>query len=157
MTSEQHDSYFRSLTFTQAIPKLAEVGVEGRRDVVRKASTKQSGLLGSRWTSHGERERHNADGHNFGVKIFQLCLVFSSLLHANLEQPFRNLTNKVRGKYFYKEVFLPLYHYPCVCYSCMRLYYCAVMIRHMRIQHMWCIHIVGSKTTTVWKNLRFIL
>ena len=37
-----------------------------------------------------------------------------------LSNPFRTLTNKVRGIYFYKEV-------------CVRLYYCVVMIRHMRI------------------------
>ena len=41
-----------------------------------------------------ERERHNADGHKFGVKIFQICLVSSSLSHANLEQPFRTLAIK---------------------------------------------------------------
>ena len=42
----------------------------GRRDVVGKASTQKS-LLQGRLSSHEERERHNADGHNFGVKIFQ--------------------------------------------------------------------------------------
>ena len=35
--------------------------------------------LGLRLSSPGERERCNADGHNFGVKIFQLCSVSSSL------------------------------------------------------------------------------
>ena len=50
--------------------------------------------LGLRLSSPGERERHNADGHNFGVKIFQLCSVSSSLSHANLEQPFRTLAIK---------------------------------------------------------------
>ena len=54
----------------------------------------------------GERERHNADGHNFRVKIFQLCSVSSSLSHANLEYSFSNPCNKVSGKYFYKEVFM---------------------------------------------------
>ena len=34
--------------------------------------------LGLRLSSPGERERHNADSHNFGVKIFQLCSVSSS-------------------------------------------------------------------------------
>ena len=33
-----------------------------------------------------------------------------------LSNPFRNLTNKVRGKIFYKEVFLRLF--ACVVYSC---------------------------------------
>ena len=40
--------------------------------------------LGLRLSSPGEQERHKADGHNFGVKIFQLCSVSSSLSHANL-------------------------------------------------------------------------
>ena len=95
---------FRSVEFDE--PVVRRVGLErgDRRDVVRKASTQQAPRL--RLSSHGERERHNADGHNFGVKIFQLCSVSSSLSHANFEQPFRNLTNKVRGKIFYKEVFL---------------------------------------------------
>ena len=65
-----------------------------RRDVVRKASNQQSGQPRLRLSSHGERERHNADGHNFGVIIFQLCSVSSSLSHANFEQPFRNLQIK---------------------------------------------------------------
>ena len=46
-------------------------------DVKRKASTQQT--PGLRLSSYGERERHNTDGHNFGVKIFQLCSVSSSL------------------------------------------------------------------------------
>ena len=36
-------------------------------------------------SSSGERERHNADGPKFEVKIFQLCSVSSSPSHANLE------------------------------------------------------------------------
>ena len=40
-----------------------------------------------------------------GSRYYSLCSVSSSLSHANLEQPFRNLTNKVRGKYICKEVF----------------------------------------------------
>ena len=42
-------------------------------------------IPGLRLSSHGERERHNADGHNFGVKIFQLISVSSSLSRANVE------------------------------------------------------------------------
>ena len=34
---------------------------------------------GLRLRSPRERERHNANGHNFGVKIFQLCSISSSL------------------------------------------------------------------------------
>ena len=40
-------------------------------------------LIGLR--SRGERKCHNVADHNFGVKIFQLCSVSSSLSHANLE------------------------------------------------------------------------
>ena len=50
-----------------------------------------------------------------------------------LSNPFRNLTNKVRGKIFYKEVFL---RPACVVYFCVFiivLNYCVVMIQHMRI------------------------
>ena len=78
--------------------------------------------LSARLSSHRERERHNDDGHNFGVQIFQLCLVSSSLSHANFEQPFRNLQIKMRGKIYYKEVFLRL---PCVRRLFLRLYHCA--------------------------------
>ena len=84
-------------------------------------------------SSHGERERHNADGHNFGVKIFQLCSFSVSLSHANLEQTLSNLTNKVGGKYFLKRslpasfslrhLLLRLYHRASV-------YYCVVMMLH---------------------------
>ena len=137
VTSELHDSYFRSMTITQAIPKKVEVThpnhqkleeiVEAWRRVHittwefegnirptnwtedswvpelswvecqletscdRESHTRPKGL---RLSSYGERERHNADGHNFGVKIFQLCSVSSSLSHAKLEQPFRTLQIK---------------------------------------------------------------
>ena len=66
----------------------------------RESHTRPKGL---RLSSHGERERHNADGHNFGVKIFQLCSVSSSLSQANFEQPFRNLQIKWEVKYFIKK------------------------------------------------------
>ena len=127
VTSELHDSYFRSMTITQAIPKIAEVTHPGRqiseevaeawrrfhipawefegniRPTNRTEEDKQfswsrrgarcSGesqhpgewTPGLRLSSHGERERHNADGHNLRVKIFQLYSVSSSLSHANFE------------------------------------------------------------------------
>ena len=62
--------------------------------------------LGLRLNSPGERERHNAEGYKFGVKILQLCSISSSLSQLNPSQPFRTLTNKVRGIYICKEVFL---------------------------------------------------
>ena len=80
---------------------------------------------GLRLSSPGERERHNADGHNFGVKIFQLCSVSSSLSHANLEQPFRTLAIKWEVNIFVKEVFLRLPS--SVVYYCVWLIYCVSM------------------------------
>ena len=63
-------------------------------------------VLGLRLSSPREQERHNVTVITVGSKYYSLCSVSSSLSHANLEQPFRTLTNKVRGKYIYKEVFL---------------------------------------------------
>ena len=49
--------------------------------------------LGLRLGSPGERERHNADGHNFGVKILQfmfgLQLPLSVKLHTTLSNPYK--------------------------------------------------------------------
>ena len=53
-----------------------------------------------------------------------------------LSNPFRNLTNKVRGRIFYKEVFLRL---PCVRPFFLRLYhrasvyYCVVVMLHEHV------------------------
>ena len=62
----------------------------------------------SGWASKRTRKTQR-DGHNSGVKIWSLCSVSSILSHANLQQPFRNPCNKVRGKYIWNEVFLRLY------------------------------------------------
>ena len=48
------------------------------------------------------------DGHNSGVKIWSLCSVSSTLSYANPWTTLSNPCNKVRGKYFSKEVFLRL-------------------------------------------------
>ena len=40
-----------------------------------------------------------------GSRNYSLCSVSSSLSHATLEQPFRTLTNKVRGKILLKKSF----------------------------------------------------
>ena len=71
----------------------------------RKSQNPGDWTLSAQWSSHRERERHNDDGHNFGVQIYQLYSVSSSLSHANFEQPFRNIQIKMRGKIYYKEVF----------------------------------------------------
>ena len=62
-----------------------------------------------RLNSPREQERHNVTVITVGSKYYSLCSVSSSLSHANPEQPFCTLTNKVRGKYICKEVFLRLY------------------------------------------------
>ena len=142
---------------TQLSSTSSRVAVGERRDVVGKATPDRGGprepqwslgtwevadknvadhpaewALGLRLSSPWEWERHNADGHNSGVKILQLCSNSNSLSHANLEYPFSNPCNKVRGKYFAKEVFLRLYH--CVCRLFLRLFiYCIVMMLHEHV------------------------
>ena len=69
--------------------------------------------LGFRLSSPGERERHNADGHNIWVKIFQLCSVSSSLSHVNLEQPLRTLAIKWEVNILLKKS-SSVCHYHCV-------------------------------------------
>ena len=59
--------------------------------------------LGPRLSSPIEQERHNVTVITVGSKYYSLCLVSSSLSHANPEQPFCTLTNKVRGKNIFLE------------------------------------------------------
>ena len=73
----------------------------------------------SGWASKRIRKTQR-DGHNCGVKIWSLCSVSSTLSLANLEQPFRTLAIKLRGKYNCKEVFR---RFPsCVLSSCVFLH-----------------------------------
>ena len=65
-------------------------------------------VLGLRLSSPGEQERHNTDGHNFGVKILQFLFGLQLPLTVKPHASFSNPCNKVRGKYFAKEVFLRL-------------------------------------------------
>ena len=80
--------------------------------------------LGLRLSSTKEREIHNVTVKTVGSRNYSLCSVSSSLSHATLEQPFRTLTNKVRGKVLLKKsscVFLPAsFITACVCYSLRR-------------------------------------
>ena len=74
---------------------------------------------GLRLSCPGERERHNADGHNFGVKISYVRSPAPSHIQT-LSNPFRTLAIKLEVN-IVKEV-------------CVRLFnYCVVMIRHMTI------------------------
>ena len=78
--------------------------------------------LGLRLSSPREQERHNVTVITVGSRYHSLCSISSSLSHATLEQPFRTLAIKWEVKYFYKEVFLRLYHYDaCVICSCVCL------------------------------------
>ena len=77
--------------------------------------------LGLRLSSPREQEKHNVTVITVGSKYYSLYSVSSSLSHANPTQPFWNLTNKVRGKYICKEVFLRLCHCVCLYYACVCL------------------------------------
>ena len=112
VTSKLHDSYFRLMTIKHAISKIewalnyyiaqsrqksSQLSSSASwRRCGRESHTRLKELSGAliELGSRGERERHNVADHNFGVKIFQLCSVSSSLSHANLEQPFQTLAIK---------------------------------------------------------------
>ena len=94
----------------------------GTREVADKMQqiTLQSEPLGLRLSSPREQERHNVTVITLGSKY---CSYVRSQLPLT-RKPWTTLSNpcnKVRGIYFYKEVFYRLYH--CVC-----LYYCVVMM-----------------------------
>ena len=121
------------------VPVELKIGRSWRRDVVRKATPgrrgpwealmnwgpekmlircnkgkptpQQSGPQGSGWSIRRTRKTQR-DGHKFGVKIFQLRSVSSSLSHANLEQSFWTLAIKWEANIFIKKSSC-LYH--CVC------------------------------------------
>ena len=64
------------------------------QDAVEKACTQQSGRLGLRLSSPGERERHNADGHKSGSQYIAVFVQSPTPLSHT------NVTNKVRGIFF---------------------------------------------------------
>ena len=82
-----------------------------------RESQQKAGPPGLQLSNPGERERHNADGHKSGVNMLQFCSVSNSLSHTNL-------SNKVRGIYFFKEVFtrLLLRQYVFCMYMCIYAY-----------------------------------
>ena len=67
------------------------------QDAVKKASTQQSVPLGSRLSSPGKRGRNTVMANRVGVNMLQFCSVSNSLSHTNL-------SNKVRGIFFWKTV-----------------------------------------------------
>ena len=133
VTSVLHDSYFRLMTIKHPILKIAWaikwalnyyiaqsrqkssswVAASWRRDVVGKATpgrrdTREIWWIGVRRTRKTQRGGHKVGGQNIAV-MFDLHLPLTVKPHTTFSNPW----NKVRGKYFYKEVFLRLY--PCVC------------------------------------------
>ena len=81
------------------------------------------------------------DGHNSGVKIWSLCSVSSTLSHANLEQPFRNLAINWEVNIFLKKsfcVFLLVSLSLCCCdaaWTCKWLYNSTP--HSPKLQHCW--------------------
>ena len=72
----------------------------------REGHTRPRGPSGTlmEWTpASGKQERHNVAVITVGSRYYSLYSISSSLSHATLEQPFRTLTNKGRGKYFIKK------------------------------------------------------
>ena len=117
-----------------------------RRNVVGKATPGRGRPREPRWSlgtweadhpaewaprppvEHQKNEKTQCDGYKFGVKKFQLCSVSNSLSHANLEQPFSNPCNKVRGNILLKKS------------SCVCLCHCVLIIVSL-----WCCRWVYNK------------
>ena len=121
-----------------------EIGRSYRRDVVGKATSGWRGIwalmswglekmlircrkeshhpaewpLDLRFSSPGKQERHNVTAISLRVKILQFLFGLQLPLTVKPHTTFSNPCNRVRGKYFVKEVFLRLYH--CVCCSLRR-------------------------------------
>ena len=112
VTCELHDSYFHLMTIKHAIPKIlsgrlnyyitrwrqevSQFGDQTRwwQDAVEKARIQQSGPLGLRLSSPGERERYTAMSRGAGeVNMLQSLSSLQLPSHTNL-------TNKVRGIFF---------------------------------------------------------
>ena len=122
VTSELHDSYFRLMTIKRDVVGKATPDRGGSRKPPMQLSVEfqtvetrcgREGHTRPRRTSESpdgvdpdirRTIKTQRDGHNSGVKIWSLRSVSSILSHANLLNP----CNKMRGKYFSKEVFLCL-------------------------------------------------
>ena len=111
------------------------VGVGVRRDVIRKARapveqpwrTRTAITLGSKYFSY---VRSPAPSHT-----------------QTLSYPFRNLTNKLRGKIFYKEVFLRL--------SACVVYYCVFIIVRL-FNHLLCRYDAAWTCICVYKHIYYV-
>ena len=102
-----------------------------RRDVVGKASTQDSGFQGSGWAAMENEKCTTLTAITLGSKYFSYVQSPAPSHTQTLSNPFQNLTNKVRGKIFYKEVFLRL--------SVCVVYYCIFIIVLLSIiVSLWC-------------------
>ena len=125
------------------------------QDVIEKASTQQKAEPpGLRLSSTGEQD--NADGHKSGgVNILQSCSVSNSLSHTNL-------SNKVRGIFFFKEVFARLYslrQYVFCMYMCIYAYLLCgytTLFCHTNIEKFRSISPISQKNLKSSPNLRGI-
>ena len=111
VTSELHDSYFRLMTIKHSISKIQWAIVWALNHYLTQLSS--SPRSSCQWNSRqletrcgkeshtrprgpasGEQERHNVTVITVGSRNYSLCSVSSSLSHATLQQPFRNLAIK---------------------------------------------------------------
>ena len=151
VTSELHDSYFRLMTIKHSISKIQwaivlafnyyiielSSGCQGscqqtsRQLETRCGKESHTRPRGPSETPDGvdpnikRTRKTQRDGHNSGVKIWSLCLVSSTLSHANLEQPFRTLAIKWEVNIFLKKSSMRP--------SFLRLYRCVVVMLHERV------------------------
>ena len=173
VTSEPHDSYFRLMTIKLSISKIQWAIVLALNYFIIELSwvPKQLPVKFQTVETRCGRESHTRprgpsespdgvdpnirtrksqrDGHNSGVKIWSLCSVSSTLLHANLEQPFQTLQIKREVNMFVKKS-------SCVLSSCvfplasLSLCRCELFYIYMCMYvdvnlHMWLYNIARSR------------
>ena len=157
VTSELHDSYFRLMTIKHSISKiqlaivwalsyyLTQLSLGPRAVASRIPDSQRPNVVGKATPDRGgprkspdgvdpnirRTRKTQRDGHNSGVKIWCLCSVSSTLSHENL-------TNKVRGKYNCKEVFLRL---P----SCILIVFASLMRRLSLRQYLSSIYMYATE------------
>ena len=125
ITAWEFEGNIRPTNWTES-RQASRVGEGARWDVVRKASTQQSGLQGSGWAALENEKDTTLTVITLGSKYFSYV---RSPASSHSKTP-HNLFVPLQIKW---EVNILIKKSNCVCYSCVRLYYCVVMIRHMRI------------------------
>ena len=129
-------------------PSKTPVVLETRwwQDVVEKASTQQkTEPLGLRLSNPGERERHNADGHNSGGQYICSSVRSPTTSHTQtLSNPFRTLTIKWEVYIIPKKSSLVSLLCYIVTYADSHLYTCTYICR--------IIHNDTMITTDAWRK-----